>query len=289
MKLKLKMMAVAAAMVATGAAHADFVTPGQGNSTFAVLAWNTVTNSYYIRDLGFFMNSFLPSNGQALTGSGESGSAGDPMLPVFDKTPEAGLDINKSNKAEFGADATWASWFASQSAADVRWVVMGGDSNGTSTGVNTTREVVSLAQGVTFNQPSVGTITNGATAMNGFVFTGSQSTTGTMNGSQSGAANGSFINQTGKTSMLDAVSNLWYFSRNNAGTGSSAIGLQQQFGNSAFFASVSLESDGDFTYSLAAAPVSQVPLPAAAWLMGAGLMAVGGMVRRRKAAAEAQA
>ena len=46
---------------------------------------------------------------------------------------------------------------------------------------------------------------------------------------------------------------------------------------------------GDGPYSLAPANVAAVPLPAAAWLMGAGLLGIGGMVRRRRAAAAAQA
>lgn len=282
MKLKLKTLAVVAALAATGAAHADFVgsTAAPGNSTFGVLAWNTQTSSYYLRDLGYLLNSFLPNGSQSMTGSGEAS-------PIFDKTPEAGLTIDKTSNANFGADAAWSTWFSAQNAADIRWLVIGGDSNGTSTGVNTYREVVSMAQGSTHTVVSVGTITNGATNVNGFAFTnGTLSNTGTLSAQLLGAANGSFINQAGKTTLLDQQASLWYFSRNNAGTGSSAAGLEMQFGNSLNFATISLSSAGDVVYSLAPA-VSAVPLPAAAWLMGAGLMAVGGFVRRRKAAAEA--
>jgi len=45
---------------------------------------------------------------------------------------------------------------------------------------------------------------------------------------------------------------------------------------------VTLASNGDLTY---VAP-SAVPVPAAAWLLGSGLLAMGGAIRRRKAAAQ---
>ena len=62
MKLKLKMIAVAAAMVATaGSANAAIVGDFTQDGTLVVQAFNTVTNAYYIRDLGFTINSFLPT------------------------------------------------------------------------------------------------------------------------------------------------------------------------------------------------------------------------------------
>jgi hypothetical protein len=44
---------------------------------------------------------------------------------------------------------------------------------------------------------------------------------------------------------------------------------------------VTLAANGDFTYALA--PVSAVPVPAAAWLFGSGLLSFGAFVRRRTA------
>lgn len=282
MKLNLKMIAVAAAMVASTAAQADFVggSAAPGNGTFGVLAYNTVTSSYYLRDLGYFLNTFLPNNGAPLTGTGETGA-------TFDKTPNSGLTIDKNVTAGFGADAAWSSWLSAQTATDVRWVAFAGDNNGTSTGVNTTREIVSRAVGTTFTTVSIGSISNGATAISQFAFTnGTPSITGVLVANLFTAANGSFINQAGGTTALDGSANLFYFSRNNAGTGSSAAGLAQSFGNSTGLATLSLASNGDFTYTLAGPLPSPVPVPAAAWLFGSGLMAIGGVVRRRKAAAQ---
>ena len=63
MKLKLKMIAIAAAMASlAGTAHADLTTGSTvNNGSFSLLVFNTVTRDWYIRDLGFLINSFLPS------------------------------------------------------------------------------------------------------------------------------------------------------------------------------------------------------------------------------------
>jgi hypothetical protein len=287
MKLNIKMIAIAAAMVASGAAHADFIPASTGSSTFGVVAWNTVTNSFYVRDLGFVLNTFLPTNGAPLTGTGEGTSPGQ-TLPVFDKTPAAGLTIDKTTKTQFGADALWSTWYSAQNAADLKWLVVAADSVGTATGVNTARQVVSVAQGSTFTPVSVGTITNGTANVSGFQFTnGTLSTTGTLTAQQAGGVNGSFVNQTGKTANIGSAADLYYFSRNNAGTGAAATGLTLLYANATAAASIILAANGDVTYTLAGAPVSAIPVPAAAWLLGSGLLGIGGMIRRRKAAAQA--
>ena len=51
----------------------------------------------------------------------------------------------------------------------------------------------------------------------------------------------------------------------------------------------SLDAAGDVTYSLAAAVVSQVPLPGALWLFGSGLLALVGIGRRRNVSADVSA
>jgi hypothetical protein len=280
MKLNLKMIAVAAAMVASGVSNAAFVpgSSGTGNSTLGLLVWNTGTSAYYMRDLGYTLNTFLPTGGASITGTGETGA-------TFDKTPAAGLVINGTNKAEFAADAAFGSWITGQTLTDIKWLVMASDTLGSASGVNTAREVVSFAQGSTFTNVSVGAITTGAGAMNGQFASGNISVTGTLSPAQLNSANGSFINQAGKATTLGGNADLYYFTRNNAGTGTAATGLNQQYANATGAAVLTLSTSGDLSYTLAGA--SAVPVPAAVWLLGSGLMALGAAARRRKAASQA--
>jgi hypothetical protein len=287
MKLNFKAVAAAAAMLAATAAHADFVTgsvPGTtGSSTLGVLAWNTVTGAYYLRDTGFTLNTFLPSNGSTITPTGE-------LTPVYDKTPTTGLSLTAGNTTNF-ADASFATWLASTTAADVRWTVVASDRSGTST-TNRFRQIGAVNDDVSFSTPSNGTLDNQTTQINGLAGVFTLSTTGTLSTSILAAANGSFINQGTNGSLssaLDDDANLYYWTR-STNTGSTAAATNQiQYGNGAGFARVTLESDGDFSYVLAPESVTAVPLPAAAWMLGAGLLSLGGTARRRKAASKAEA
>lgn len=303
MKLNMKMIAIAAAMVATGAANAAFTTSGQGsttgNSTLAVLAWNAQNGSYYVRDTGYFLNNFLPNGGALITGSNEA-----PV--VFDKTPEAGLTITSSNSAAnsgagstlhgFGTDALFGTWVGGQApGANLRYTVIAADKlSGASDATDTFRQIFAINSTSTFNTPSFGTIVNQSGNANGILLQGTAaqiaaaSKSGILSANSLGAANGAFINQTGKTTALGANASLFYAAQDYSLGGNAADpAFLQQFGNSAFSAVVNLSTAGDLTYTLAAAPVSAVPVPAAAWLMGSGLMAIGGVIRRRKAAAKA--
>ena len=138
MKLKLKMMAIAAALASlAGGAQAAVITTATNNGTFALTVFNTQTKTWYIRDLGYTMDSFLPS--------GVLGSVGAPAsLAVGDKTPAAGLALNAGNTTNF-SDASWSSWYSAQNSADLRWFVSAGDTQSAGAGnVNgTTRILVS--------------------------------------------------------------------------------------------------------------------------------------------------
>lgn len=274
MKLNLKMIAVAAAMVAAGSANAALIgnnVPGNGGSSLALVAFNSVTNSYYVRDLGVTLASFLPSSITTLAGDGVGGVA-----VTGTRTPEAGSSFSSS-------DSAFGTWLAGQTATDVRWTVTAGDS--LTTGANGVARLL-LAINGTATLISNSAVRTAALAVAGIsTFTGLSATGSTVNA----AFTQNLILQAPTLSLLDAASSLFYFAATTQTGSTGTAATATQFGNSAGFASVNLASNGDFTYSLAAAgePPAAVPVPAAAWLLGSGLMGIAGMVRRRKAAAQA--
>ena len=275
MKFNLKMIAVAAAMVsAAGAANAALATGNNGS--LALVAFNTVTNVWYIRDTGYLINSFLPSSVTTLSGDGSV---------TGDKTPAAGLTIDKTVTASFG-DSSFSSWLTGQTTTDVRWFLSAVDNNGTATASNVKRFITSSAN-------ASETATNGN--LDGYIASGNagglaavyaSGTNGALSSTGSGvppAWTNNFLLGADGLALLDQAASLFYFSR-STGTGSTTIAATgTRFGNATGFATVKLASNGDFSYTLAGAPVSAVPVPAAAWLFGSGLLAFGAFVRRRAA------
>ena len=276
MKLNLKMIAVAAALAAAGSAQADLVGYNTGNGSLSVYAFNTVTRAYYIRDLGTLLNSFIPNSVTPLVGD-NGGFAGT-------ATPEAGLNLSWS-------DASFSTWLTGQTTSDIRWAVSGGDS--LSAGANgVSRMVTSMATPATVSN---GTLSNYVAGANGgglpTLFGVNAGISTTQLTSSSGVtsigtwANGNGLLQPLSLATLDQGVGLFYFARTVQSGATATSATSAQYANSLNAAVVSLASNGDFTYSLA--PAAAVPLPPSLWLMGAGLAAVGGMVRRRKAAAQA--
>ena len=218
----------------------------------------------------------MPS--QVTTLSGDGSITGD-------KTPVSGLTITKasSGAAAFG-DSSFASFVSANSAANIRWAVGAIDSlsNGTTAATSTNRARVIISSANT-NETSrndnidnyIGTGRAGGLGTAAGVFTLSTTKTGA-----SAEFDTNFGYGTDSLASLDQSANLFYFQRTRGTLGSSenaGVAPLGRYGNLAGPATVTLASNGDFTYA-----VTAVPEPAAFWMLGAGLMGVAGLVRRRK-------
>jgi hypothetical protein len=278
----MKLVAVAAALASlAGVAHADLTSgPTVNNGSFSLVAFNTVSRDWYIRDLGYLLNSFLPSS---ITTNAGDGSV------VGNKTPDAGLLINGSVQSNF-SDAAFATWFSAQTASDVRWMVGAYDQVSSSGTTSQRRAIVSSknANEDFFNANLDSFVASGNYGGLSALFNpGVLSRTGSSLAGQADTGfNGGLTLETLGT-VGDSQS-LFYAVRSTFTGSSSNPATVTRFGNTTGFATITLEADGDLIYSLAGTggpEVPPVPLPPALWMMGAGLVAIGGMVRRRRAAA----
>ena len=273
MKFKLKMLALAAAAVAAGSAHADLVGANLGNSSLALLAFDQQSGSYYVRDLGFTLNTFLPSSVTTLAGDG--GVTGN-------KTPETGFSFTSS-------DAAFSTWLATTAAGDnILWTVAAGDA--LTAGANgVARMILASSTPLTVSNGTVRNAVTTSAGVSGLAFQNNPFTLSNTGATVITPFTGNNILQPNTLTALGSSAGLYYFAATTQTGSSGTEATQVQYGNSANFASVLLAANGDFSYVLAAVPVAAVPLPAAAWLFGSGLAGLGGLLRRRKAAAAAAA
>ena len=279
MKLNLKAIAAAVVVVATGSAHANIVgaTNGSGTGTgssLVIAAFDTVTKSAYYRDTGFLLNQFLPSS--VTTGSGDGAATGN-------KTPEAGLLLDKNNTASF-ADSAFSTWLSSVTLTNVKWTAFAGDSQSLTGTSNVSRLLLANSQ-----VPPL-TVTNSSITNAVPVFTGLTPLSFGLSTTQATVLDlieGNLTGQSTTLGTLGQASNLFYYARTTGQLANSTPANATLYQNSLNVASLTLGTNGDLVYSLAAASApGEVPVPAAAWLLGSGLLAIGGAARRRKAAAQ---
>lgn len=285
MKLKMKLLAAVAVMAVAGQASAA-ITLGsvQGGSSLFLSVWDATTNESYIRNLGVNLNAFLPSTRTTLATDGNVN--GTPI--TGDKTPDAGLNLL------FAGDSLFTSTFGNNDAANINWNIVAFD-NQSSAGSGLSRVITTAAGAPGTTNAGIGLIGGGGTnylstliqqttlggASNSVVVTDPSSAAfagagnwdvglnGGLNGSSAGA---------GYASQLG----FYYLARSVVSGSNSALATQEQFGNTTGFATWTLDATGAANYVLAG-EVAAVPVPAAVWMLGSGLIGLFGAARRRKA------
>lgn len=273
--MKLKHALAAAAVTMAFAAPAMAIdSPSTGNGGLFLTAWDSSTGATtaYARDLGMTMDQFL---------------------------------LNPNVDLSFAADATFASTFAGVAAANIRWNITAGDrvvdqNRLLSTAVTDPGNISNAAQ----NNGILGRQIPLVTDLNGRGISPSTSVTqGVADaadpdriwGPNWGANFGSNILNINNAAALGGSLGFYLITQNGLTETSATVNaLQSQFfvdqgAQAKTFAGTdaiwTLNTDGSLNFNGTEGAVSAVPLPAAAWLFGSGLLGLVGVSRRKAKAA----
>ena len=296
MKMKLKTVAAAIALAAFAGQANAAIDPGNAslNGELFLVVWSPTLNggTSYTRDLGISFQNFSAGAG----GSANPGIAGTNAPTAgtyaFGATPTvAAGSVNASGyNLTFSADTLLAQ-SGLLGAADTVWMVGAVDTFG---GGNNGQRTLLTAQA-----PFTGTTNTQSNGVPGpgNSFTSNVSLTGThvsqANGSSvntpgEGQAYGGYIIPNWDAAISGAVTGainqaLQFFMVTASSTSGTAAANIYAYQNASGVSTWTLDSAGQLIWQ-AAAEVSQVPLPAAVWLFGTGLVGLVGIARRRKSA-----
>jgi hypothetical protein len=275
-------IALAGAALVGGTAQAQIVTNtplSAGGSDLELFVTDFTTNTYFVQDLGNPLNSIY-SKSQVQT-DGVLTSDGQFSLPS---------SIN-------GSDALLAGFLSGKSSDNVQYSILAADHTNTGVTLGAQRGLLSSLQDLTggnpigsqspnFTNANVSTFSNNVSTFTKFINNNyGSSNTSTLSGWGDTSAEG--ITSDGKLAPISWISQslsngaaigtaqkLYMFATN----GSGLSGLANVYVGG----TIDISSAGVISYT---APTSPVPLPAAVWLLGSGLLGLIGVGRRRSVAA----
>ena len=258
-----------AAALGAVSASADVIAPTTGNGELTLFVRDTVTGNVYARGLGATLNDIAT---EAFTGGAYSGPT-----TVEYTLPSVAHDDN------------YSAFIATTAGHEVVWGILGADSSGNNSAVTPKRVAFTTNDDLvgTMTIPgnlqltgAAGTISNLQVALNDALPDASGSSLyGVDNlGGQWGnagtlgeGAEHVFAVNAGNAALLGSAQAFYLATSSTGGNGVTGRLFQA--------ASLQLDANGDLH-----AVVAPVPLPAAAWLMGSGLIGLAGIGRRRRAA-----
>ncbi len=277
-------IALAGAALVGGAAQAQIITntpATAGGSDLVLFVSDLTTGKYFAQDLGNPLDSVYSKS--KVQSDGVLHTDGTFSLPSsFSQT-----------------DALLGSFLASNSSSDnVEYSVLAADHTSTTSGLGSQRFLLTTPHDLTGGNPvgsqqpffTNGNVNTAATGLNSLVkFVNNNygtSNTSSLSGWGDSTAQGtvsqgknaplSWISTSlGNGAAIGTAQNLFLFATNGAGLSSAA--------NTYVGGTVNINSAGVITYTAPA--TSPVPLPAAVWLFGSGLLGLIGVGRRRSVAA----
>lgn len=287
MKLPMNKLVVAMALAAfAGQAGAAMVQSDTGNGDLFLTVWDTNNTVMYTQDLGQGFLSWMP-NGVSVS----TAVSGDATTDVGTATPEAGL--TNTFTTNFGsAFAT-----INQTTDPLLWNVVGADSkvnpassyrvNGAVQIMTTSATSAPISTTTSEINTLGGNVEAQMIALNGIGCGTASSCVDTLPGTSPfnfGATN-NFGNSIGSGAFNNAGAigqSLYADYLTGSGGAPSTAANVLVYQNSQNLATWTLNSSGTLVYSLAPA-VSSVPIPAAVWLFGSGLLGLVGIARRKLA------
>ena len=261
--MKLKLIAAAAMLAVAGQASASIANGTTGNGELFLSVYDSVAKVSYARDLGITMNDFMASGSTA--GYSLNFSADTLLQSAFASLN--GLNWNVAALDTTGGTAVGGQHYLSTTNATLATVKTTLNSNLT-TGMSLVDDYVNANNAFGTHVTSANG-SNTAVAADGFAY----------------FENGFMTNWRGKAKFDSTAlvgDSLGFFAMQASSTSGLGKISATQFGSVDGAAAWTLASNGDLSYSVPA-PVSAVPVPAALWLLGSGLIGMVGVARRKSA------